>query len=80
MPADPPRQVPKFDVRRVQKISNPRAQEAYMAELQDTAGLCEGRVTALDMDALKVRSDQRRIPPIATICWGGNFSLRATKT
>ena len=59
MPADPPRQVPKFDVRRVQKISNPRAQEAYMAELQDTAGLCEGRVTALDMDALKVRSDEQ---------------------
>jgi len=30
-----------------------------MAELQDTAGLCEGRVTALDMDALKVRSDEQ---------------------
>ena len=59
MPADPPRQVPKFDVRRVQQISNPRAQEAYMAELQDTAGLCERRVTALDVDALKVKSDEQ---------------------
>ena len=59
MPADPPRQVPKFDVRRVQQISNPRAQEAYMAELQDTAGLCERRVTALEMDALKVKSDEQ---------------------
>ena len=59
MPADPPRQVPKFDVRRVQQISNPRAQEAYMAELQDTAGLCERGVKALDVDALKVKSDEQ---------------------
>ena len=30
-----------------------------MAELQDTAGLCERRVTALDVDALKVKSDEQ---------------------
>ena len=58
-PDDPLRQAPKFEVRLVQQIFNPRAQEAYMSELQDVAGLCEQRVAPLAVAALKVQSDEQ---------------------
>ena len=54
-------QVPKFAVQRVERLYNPRSQEAYIAELQDVRGLCGPRgatpiVPAID--ALQVRTDE----------------------
>ena len=41
------RAAPMFDVVRVEQLHNPRAQEAYLAELQDLWGLCKHGVTPL---------------------------------
>lgn len=54
---DPHREAPLFDVCRIEKIYCPRLQEAYLAELNNTAGLCERNVTRLSLpNAVPVQS------------------------
>lgn len=60
-PNDPHRSQPIFEVQRVEKIYSPRLQEAYLAELQNVAGLCRSaagqcRVQRIEADAVRVQS------------------------
>ena len=54
---DPHREPPKFEVKKIERISNPGLQEKYLVGLQDEIGLCDsGRVQPVKLDALAVQS------------------------
>ena len=53
-PRDPHREAPQLEVQRIEKIYAPRLQEAYLAELQNIAGLCERKVTPLSLPGAAV--------------------------
>jgi hypothetical protein len=56
-PRDPHREAPQLEVQRIEKIYVPRLQEAYLAELNNIAGLCERKVTGLQLsDAIPVQT------------------------
>lgn len=55
---DSRREVPQFDVIRIEQLFCARLQEKYIAEVQDEAGLCEQRATQLELsgDGFKMRA------------------------
>ena len=53
---DPHREPPKFVVKRVNNILNPRLQEKYLVEVQDLVGLCESHCSPCPLDAISVQT------------------------
>jgi hypothetical protein len=47
---------PEYDITRIERLYAPRLQEKYLAELQDIAGLCNRKTTALQLDATGVQT------------------------
>mmetsp|Transcript_59993 Transcript_59993/g.164432 ORF Transcript_59993/g.164432 Transcript_59993/m.164432 type:complete len:230 (-) Transcript_59993:956-1645(-) len=53
---DPHREAPKLEVVRIEQIFSRRLQDKYLAAVQDEIGLCNQKVTVLNVDAIKVQS------------------------